>query len=154
MRLFLKPVMATLLVTGLISGCASNSNELKAAHVSTAGFKGLSCTELHAELQSSINVVNELTTVIDDKADDDKAQMAIGMILFWPALFALEGGDGIEAAEYSRMKGEINAMEEVAILNQCQSAIDVAQQYRAEEQKFRLAAKKPQASQQNNNTAY
>jgi hypothetical protein len=32
--------------------------------------------------------------------ENDQAQMAVGMILFWPALFFLEGGDGAEAAEY------------------------------------------------------
>lgn len=154
MKLFVKQALIILLATGLITGCASNSSELKAAHVSTSGFKGLSCTELHADLQSSINVVNELTTVIDDKADNDKAQMAIGMILFWPTLFALEGGDGTEAAEYSRLKGEINAMEEVAILNQCQPAIEVAQKYHAGEQEVRLAAKIVRKSQQNNNSSY
>ena len=36
--------------------------------------------------------------------------MAVGMVLFWPALFFLEGGDGPEAAEYSRLKGEQEAV--------------------------------------------
>jgi hypothetical protein len=45
------------------------------------------------------------------KADDDQAQTAIGLILFWPALFLLEGGDGPEAIEYSRLKGEREALE-------------------------------------------
>lgn len=124
-------------VGALSTGCASHSHELKAAHVSTAGYKGYSCTELHAEMRANINRVDELTGILDKKADDDEGQMAIGMILFWPALFALEGGDGEEAAEYSRLKGELNAMEQVAILNECSEAIVVAQNFREQEQQFR-----------------
>jgi hypothetical protein len=35
------------------------------------------------------------------KADNDTAQMTVGMLLLWPTLFFLEGGDGPEASEYS-----------------------------------------------------
>ena len=65
-------------------------------------------TELHASLKKT--------------ADDDGAQMAIGAILFWPALFFLEGGDGAEAAEYSRIKGEREAIEIAAIQRDCSIA--------------------------------
>jgi hypothetical protein len=73
---------------------------------------------------------------------DDEAAMAIGMILFWPALFALEGGDKEEAAEYSRLKGEINAMEQVAILNDCSDVIEVVKDYKDAEQLARLEREK------------
>ncbi|WP_299202256.1 hypothetical protein [uncultured Amphritea sp.] len=148
MQSIFKPALTALCFSVLVSGCASNSRELEAAHVSTAGYKGLSCPELHAELQSSINIVHELAGVLDEKAEGDKAQMAIGMILFWPALFALEGGDGAEAAEFSRVKGEINAMENVAILKECQPAIDVAKNYHADEQLARLEEQKAKDAQQ------
>jgi hypothetical protein len=49
--------------------------------------------------------------------------MAVGMILFWPALFFLEGGDGPQAAEYGRLKGERDALERVAIQKKCDPAI-------------------------------
>lgn len=45
--------------------------------------------------------------------------MAVGMILFWPTLFFLEGGDGPEAAEYSRLKGEKGALEKIAVQKEC-----------------------------------
>ena len=99
-------------------------------------------------MQSKINRVNELTGVLNELASGDEAQMAIGMILFWPALFALEGGDGVEAAEYSRIKGEINAMEQVAILKECEAVIELAQKYREEEKAARLQREKNKAEQQ------
>lgn len=138
----------TLAATLVISGCASKSHELQAAHVSTSGYKKLECKELHAELQGNINRTNELTGILDEKASNDEAAMAIGMILFWPALFALEGGDGIEAAEYSRLKGEINAIEEVAILNECPEVTEVAENYKKAEQLARLEREKAKAEMQ------
>lgn len=52
-------------------------------------------------------------------ADNDTAQMAIGMILFWPTLFLLEGGDGPQAAEYARIKGELEALETASLRKKC-----------------------------------
>lgn len=63
--------------------------------------------------------VNDLYYRLDKKAGNDAAQMGIGLVLFWPALFFLEGGDGPEAAEYSRLKGEMQALEKVAIKKKC-----------------------------------
>ena len=45
--------------------------------------------------------------------------MGIGLILFWPTLFALEGGDGPEAAEYGRLKGEYEAIRSAALQKKC-----------------------------------
>ena len=66
--------------------------------------------------------MNNLYTSLDDEADADEAQMAIGLILFWPALFFLEGGDGPEAAEYAQLKGESEALERAAIAKRCSSS--------------------------------
>jgi len=40
-------------------------------------------------------------------------------VLLWPTLFFLEGGDGPEAQEYGRLKGEKEAIESVAIHSKC-----------------------------------
>lgn len=45
--------------------------------------------------------------------------MGVGLVLFWPTLFMLEGGDGPEAAEYARLKGEYEALRKVAIEKKC-----------------------------------
>ncbi len=45
--------------------------------------------------------------------------MGVGLVLFWPTLFFLEGGDGPEAAEYARLKGERDAIEKVSIQKKC-----------------------------------
>ena len=40
-------------------------------------------------------------------------------ILFWPTLFFLEGGDGPQAQEYARLKGERDAIGKVAVVKKC-----------------------------------
>ena len=58
---------------------------------------------------------------LDKKADNDAAQMGIGLVLFWPALLFLEGGDGPEAQEYSNLKGEFEALRTAAVQKKCGS---------------------------------
>lgn len=54
----------------------------------------------------------------DKKAENDAAAMAVGMILFWPALFFIKG-DSETAAEVSRLKGEMEAIEQASIAKNC-----------------------------------
>ena len=61
---------------------------------------------------------NRLFTSLDKKASDDSVQMGLGMILFWPALFFLEG-DGPEAAEYAQLKGDFKALRKASIMKNC-----------------------------------
>ena len=46
--------------------------------------------------------------------------MAVGLILFLPVLLFLEGGDGPQAAEYARLKGEFDAMMLESTLKSCE----------------------------------
>lgn len=123
----------------ILQGCASHSHELQTSHVSPAVYKSLDCNELHAEMNLTASRITDLVQIIDKKASDDEGQTAVGLILFWPALFFLEGGDGPEAAEYSRLKGEMNALEHNAISRQCGDAIAYAENYRQQEHEARLA---------------
>ena len=45
--------------------------------------------------------------------------MGVGLILLWPSLFFLEGGDGLQANEYSRVKGEQDAIEQLMVQKNC-----------------------------------
>lgn len=63
--------------------------------------------------------MGQLYTALDEKAGNDAAQMGIGLVLFWPALFFLEGGDGPEAAEYARLRGEVDAMHRAGVAKEC-----------------------------------
>lgn len=45
--------------------------------------------------------------------------MGIGLVLFWPSLLLLEGGDGPEAAEYAQLKGEFEALRTNTVQRKC-----------------------------------
>lgn len=103
----------------LLSACASSPDKIAASSVSTLQYEGYSCKQIAAETNRVERKVNDLYYRLDKTAGNDSAQMAVGMILFWPALFFLEGGDGPEAAEYARLKGELDALESVSIQKNC-----------------------------------
>ena len=107
-------------VAAILSGCASDPASISAASVSPVQYSGYDCAQVIADLDRVTKRANELNAELTKKADNDTAQMTVGMILFWPALFFLEGGDGPEAAEYARLKGEKEALEKTAISKQCE----------------------------------
>ncbi len=105
-----------------LSACATEPEKISASYVSDLQYQNFDCEQIAAETARVQRRVNNLYTSLDDEADADEAQMAIGLILFWPALFFLEGGDGPEAAEYAQLKGESEALERAAIAKRCSSS--------------------------------
>jgi len=114
MKKFLGLLTATLLI-----GCATQPKDLPTAYVSPLQYKDYSCDQISMEMNRVSRKVNELRGDLKEEADTDSAQMAIGLIIFWPALFFLEGGDGADAAEFSRLKGEFEALEQMSIQKSC-----------------------------------
>jgi len=115
--------LAGVLLAATLSGCASSPDKMASAYVSPIQYQDYDCKQVGAELKRVSRRAQELYGQLDKTASNDAAQMAVGMVLFWPALFFLEGGDGPEAAEYARLKGERDALEQVAIQKQCDPGI-------------------------------
>lgn len=103
----------------VLAGCATQPDKIQTAYVSPVQYQDFDCNQIAAESARVNRRAAELQARLKTAADNDGAQMAIGMILFWPALFLLEGGDGPEAAEYARLKGERDALEEAAVQKKC-----------------------------------
>ena len=114
----IKSFVVLLLVT-LLVGCATAPEKLGATYVSPLQYKDYTCEQIGMEMQRVSRKVAELRGTLDKDASNDAAQMGIGLILFWPALFFLEGGDGVNASQYSHLKGEFEALEQVAIQKDC-----------------------------------
>lgn len=102
-----------------LSACATSPDKIAASSASPVQYSGYSCKQIGAELRRLEKKSTELYYSLKKTADGDTAQMAVGMILFWPTLFFLEGGDGPQAAEYARIKGELEALETVSIQKKC-----------------------------------
>ena len=73
-----------------ISACASSPDSIQMSSVSTLQYKDYSCEQIGMELDRVQSRVNQLHGSLKKKSDDDTAQMAVGMVLFWPALFSLK----------------------------------------------------------------
>jgi hypothetical protein len=109
-------MLAALTVT--LAACAKSTNEIPAQYISPLQYSSHSCRQIEAEMQTVASRVSEIGAHVDKTASDDSAQTAIGLVLFWPALFFLDG-DTPQAAEYSRLKGEFDALEKAAIKKNC-----------------------------------
>jgi hypothetical protein len=99
-------------------GCAKSTEEIPSAYVSPLIYQDYSCNQLAAEMQRVTRRVYESGVIVDDVAEGDDMAMGVGLILFWPSLFFIDG-DGPEAAQYARLKGEHEAVEIASIQKEC-----------------------------------
>lgn len=115
----MKKVAATVL-SGCIAlvGCSTASKDITAISASPLQYTSHDCTQLEAENARLTGRISQLGGRLDEAASNDKAIMGVGMILFWPALFAL-GGTKAQEAEYAKVKGEYDALQQAAILKKC-----------------------------------
>lgn len=113
-----KAVSAILIGTVALSGCATSSRDVATNYTSPMQFQSYDCDQLASESQRIQTRVNQLSGRLDEAASNDKAIMGVGLILFWPALFAL-GGTKQQEADYARLKGEYEAIQQSAILKKC-----------------------------------
>jgi hypothetical protein len=111
--------LSLLLTLGLIAGCASQPDEISTVYVSELQYQKYDCEQLSEEAARVSRRASDLHGQLKETADNDAAQMGVGLILFWPTLFFLEGGDGVQAQEYARLKGEREAIEKVSIQKKC-----------------------------------
>ena len=72
-------------------GCASQPDKLESRYILPVQYRSYSCDEISEEMTRISGRVNELPSSLKSKADTDTAQAMVGAVLFWPALFFLEG---------------------------------------------------------------
>jgi hypothetical protein len=81
-------------------------------------YQDYSCEQLREEAMSLSSRAIQASGIQDDEADQDALVTAAAIVVFWPAAFFIEG-NGETAAELSRLKGEIEAVERVAANKRC-----------------------------------
>lgn len=110
--------IAALVASGILTACATAGKDVASSYVSPMQYANYDCDQLRAESMRISGRVNQLTGRLDEAASNDKAIAGVGMILFWPALFAL-GGTKQQEAELSRLKGEYDAIETTSTTKKC-----------------------------------
>lgn len=106
----------------LLLGCATGSQGITPEYVSPMQYQPYDCEQLISEMQRIQVRVTQLGGRLDQASAHDKAIGVAGAVLFWPALFAL-GGNEQQEAEYARMKGEYEAIQQAAIMKRCPGAV-------------------------------
>jgi len=96
--------------------------DISANYVSPMQFQSYDCDQLASETVRIQARVNQLGGRLDQAAANDKAIAGAGAILFWPALFAL-GGTKEQELEYARLKGEYDAVQQVAVQKKCSGVV-------------------------------
>lgn len=118
----MRKLLLTITSAAALAGCATSSKDVASTYVSPLQYQGHDCDQLAAESQRVQGRANQLAGRLDQAASNDKAIMAGGIILFWPALFAL-GGTKEQEAEYGRLKGEADAVQQAAIQKRCSNVV-------------------------------
>lgn len=99
-------------------GCASSSDKITATYVSPLQYEGWSCRQLAEEAQRVSRRASEAAGAQDSQANRDTVATAVAVVIFWPAAFMV-GGDRNTAAELGRLKGEMEAIEQISIRKKC-----------------------------------
>jgi hypothetical protein len=120
-------IALTASVSIALMGCATASKDIAPNYVSPMQYQSYDCDQLAAETQRIQVRVNQLAGRLDEAAANDKVITGVGVVLFWPALFAL-GGTKQQEAEYARLRGEYEAVQQAAVLKKCPGAVPPAQQ--------------------------
>ncbi len=119
----MKKIMALTLSASLASmslaGCATGSKDISSSYTSPMQYQGYDCQQINAETLRLQSKVSQLGGRLDQAASNDKAIMAAGALLFWPALFAL-GGTKQQEAEYATLKGQHDAIQQASIEKKCE----------------------------------
>ncbi|MFL6706660.1 MAG: hypothetical protein ACJ8HI_00470 [Massilia sp.] len=109
----------------LLSACATASKDVPITYTSPIQYQAYDCNQLAAESQRIQARVVQLGGRLDTAASNDKAIAGVGVILFWPALFAL-GGTKQQEADYGRLRGEYEAVQQSAVLRKCAGLVAAA----------------------------
>ena len=99
--------------------CATSPDKLTTQYIPASTYSNLDCDQIASSLRQKNGRLETLYARLKSEASTDQTQAVVGTLLFWPALFFLEGGDSPDAASYSRLKGEVEALGEMSMQKKC-----------------------------------
>jgi hypothetical protein len=106
-----------------MTACADHSDKIKPSYVSPLQYSDYSCSQIKGELGRVGRKMNEVAGIQDKTASNDSVAMGVGLVLLWPALFFIDSSD--QRVELGRLKGEFDALEQVAIQKNCTVAKEI-----------------------------
>ena len=110
--------LAVILAAAILAGCATRASDVAPAYVSPLTYDRFSCDQLRDEATRVSSRAIAATGAQNQRAKNDAVATGVTLILFWPAVFLVRG-DGAQAAELARLKGEMDAIEQVSTRKDC-----------------------------------
>ena len=101
-----------------MAGCASKAEDISASYISPVTYESYSCSQLREEAERVSGRAGQAAGIQDEKPRNDTIATAATVIIFWPAAFFVSG-NGANAAEVARLKGQIDAIEQASIKKHC-----------------------------------
>lgn len=109
-----------------LAACATAPDKISASYVSPLQYQTYDCGQIRTELVRISQRVDEVTGQQRKQANNDAIAMGVGLVLFWPALFFLAGGND-KKEELGRLKGEYDALQQTAVTKRCNFEAQPAQ---------------------------
>jgi hypothetical protein len=98
--------------------CAKKADSIAAAYVSPYQYENFTCPQLAEEAQRVSSRAAIAAGAQDQKATNDAVATTVAVVVFWPAAFLIRGNDQ-QTAELARLRGELEALEQVSIRKRC-----------------------------------
>jgi len=111
-------ILLSIVAVAALAGCATPANKVGASYTSPLVFQSYTCEQLASETYRIGSRLNSMGVSVDKQAKQDKWAMGVGLVLFWPALFMVDGDDNLQV-EFARLKGEYEAIQQAASLKGC-----------------------------------
>jgi len=95
----------------ILSACATHPDKINSHYVASSKYMTFTCAEIHGQMDVFEGKASNLYRKLKKDRKTDNVAMTVGMVLFWPALFFVEG-DSPDAQTYAQVKGEAEALQE------------------------------------------
>lgn len=115
-----RKIVAALTALAFLNGCATQGANVTASYVPPSAYEGATCAQLARDLVDVQQQAAALSGQLDTAAGKDAALVAVGLILFWPALFFI-GTDKSKESELARLKGSHDAMSKTFRAKGCEA---------------------------------
>jgi|TARA_B110000438_G_C15802512_1_gene645797 hypothetical protein len=104
----------------LLTACstAKRSSEVGASYIAANNFEGKSCQQIFLLAEELKQKTPMLERRVDETRRQDKIKEQVGLWLFWPTYFFMEG-NAQEQTELAIARGNINALRTAALANGC-----------------------------------
>lgn len=86
-------------------------------------YSSWTCAQIREEAERLSARAVQASGAQDRQATNDAVATGVAIVLFWPAAFFVRG-DSVNSAELARLKGEMDAIQQVSIQKNCGVAFE------------------------------